>query len=200
MATVKLNTLTALFQGKISGLVVARHNDGLILRRRPRPTTKELTAIQKAKQDRFRLAVAYAKSVVADPERRRLYAALALHQRRRIYAIALADFLRPPVIHDIDSSGYSGHPGDLIPIQTTDDFEVVDLNVVVSGPGGEIIEQGTAAPAPGGDRWTYQAAMAIPPGQIVTITVTARDHAGNAVTKRAPAWTGADRPRETATK
>jgi hypothetical protein len=183
MATLKLNTITALFQGKISGLVIAKHKDGLILRRRPRPRTEDYTDNQKAEQTRFALAVAYARAVVADPERRRIYAAAALQQHRRIYGVALADFLRPPVIHEIDPAAYGGQPGDVIQIQATDDFQIDSVHVALTDVAGATIEAGAANTSLQENRWAYKACLPVPPGQIVIITATARDHAANVAAK-----------------
>jgi hypothetical protein len=71
--------------------------------------------------------------------------------------VAVADFFHAPDISVIDVSGYSGHAGDVIRIEVTDDFAVRTVKVVISNVDGSLVEEGYAVQEAIGYEWTYTA-------------------------------------------
>ena len=173
----------ALLQGKIGGLVVAKHGAGFIIRKRPERQRLQPTVRQQHRFDAFTAAVAYARSVVADPAQKAVYTAAGRSSGRRAYHLAVADAMHSPAIHDIDVSGYTGRAGQRIVIEATDDFGVDAVTVTVRDATGEIAETGTATARMEDRSWEYTTRSDVPPGQAVVIEVTATDRPGN-VTRR----------------
>ena len=66
---------------------------------------------QKAQQGRFREAMAYAKEVA---RREPVYAELAEGTPRTAYNVAVSDWFNPPVVEEVDASGYTGQAGEVI--------------------------------------------------------------------------------------
>src|SRR6185503_5440301 len=73
MAKVKLNPILEQVRGKFGDLVFKRYGDEVIIGRVPDMSRRTLTANQTAQLERFRLAVLYGNSVIADPNKKRLY-------------------------------------------------------------------------------------------------------------------------------
>ena len=92
----------------------------------------------------------------------------------------MADYLKPPVIEDIDLAAYHGRPGDVIGICARDDTQVTAVDIVLRDGAGVIKEQGPARP--GGWDWRYTATHRFGPEEVITVEVTAHDRAGNATT------------------
>lgn len=177
MAKVSLNPVMERFRGKIGDLVFKRFNDETVVARRAEVSGAEPTAGQSAVRSRFRLAAAYARAVFADPVRKAAYASLAKARGLPAFALALADYLKSPVVHALDLAGYSGHVGDLVVAEASDDVEVVGVTVAVRNDGGEVLEQGPAALVNG--RWQYAATVPIGAGETLTVEATATDRPGH---------------------
>jgi ethanolamine utilization protein EutQ (cupin superfamily) len=93
--------------------------------------------------------------------------------------VALADYMHAPDIHRVDVSGYHGQPGDVIRIEVTDDFAVVEVKVVITNTDGSIVEEGYAKPEATGYEWTYTATVANASLEGDRIEVYASDTPGN---------------------
>jgi hypothetical protein len=189
MAKVNPHNLTGTIQGKIGGLVFAQCQDGRVLVRQAPQRSAKFTARERANQSRFARAVAYLRRLKACPNEYTDYQRAALIHHRRACDLAIADFLRPPRILEIDLTGYSGAKGQTIPVQATDDFEVVELLVSISDLAGRVYEEGPATRQTS-EFWVYTAQTTVPAGQTVLVRVTARDRAGNRVEKAAVAIAG----------
>ena len=86
------------------------------------------------------------------------------------------DFLRPPVVDEIDTSAYTGATGDPIVIRAHDDVEVTGVTVTLFD-GDTELESGPAAPDEW--RWRYEAQTDVPAGTEVTASAVAMDRPGN---------------------
>ena len=86
--------------GKI-GDIVSRQQNGMTIyyayKKPANPRTKE----QQEGRARFRNAVQYAKSAIADPETKALYDAVARQNKRNAYNTALSDYLNPPAVEQL---------------------------------------------------------------------------------------------------
>lgn len=95
MAKIKLNFPFTHISGTVGDMVFRRSKDGhVIVARRPRKSTTERSAAQKAHQQRFAQAVAYAKAAMADPQLRGVYEEMAARQGKTPFAMACSDYFK----------------------------------------------------------------------------------------------------------
>ena len=80
--------------------------------------------------------MSYAQKVLADPERRAVYAPIARKRRRSIQVLAISDYLKAPRITAIDGRGYRGRVGGEIVVLVGDRFKVIALEVVLRDAAG----------------------------------------------------------------
>ena len=137
----------------------------------------------KVANKRFKAASIYAKNALLDPTLKELYTAEA--KKRDVaspYNMAMADYLRPPVIDKINAEAYTGSAsGEKIIIEADDKFKVISLKVKITKSNGSLIEEGQASLSEGKWVYTTTAANASPTGD--KITVIATDRTGNSTTK-----------------
>ena len=176
MAKVRLNPLLEQIRGQIGDLVFRRYGDGVILTRKPAPSSVPPTAAQLAHRERFREAMRYGKAAAADPEVRPLYEAAARARGQPFFSVTLADFFNAPTVEGVDVAGYTGAVGDPIGIAAADDFEVVRVEVTLTDAGGAVLERGEAALR--GPGWVYTARTAVAAGTAVRVEVRAYDRPG----------------------
>lgn len=112
MADVIVNPVLKKIHGKIGGVGVQE------IRRRddhrpvPGPTDLPLpTPGQQAQRERFELATVHGHTALADPETGALYWGRAKAKGQPVFSVAVADFFNPPVVDEIDLSGYTGMAG-----------------------------------------------------------------------------------------
>lgn len=98
------------------------------------------TEKQKKENSRFALAVAYAKSQMANPVSKAEYLAKAAEEGKRAYNLAISDFYTPPEITRVDLSAWKGRTGDPIYVFATDDFRVERVGVEISDSRGVLQE------------------------------------------------------------
>jgi hypothetical protein len=163
--------------GKLAGLVFRQRNGKTFVSKAPGKQTSPRSPKQLEVADRFQHAVEYAKNAIRDPELKRKYE-LKAGKGRSAYNMALADFLHPPEILEVDLSGYSGKVGQTIRITVTDDFYVKNVSIQIHRQNGKLVEEGEAKQTDGELIWIYEAcATTRLAGN--KITVVASDYAGN---------------------
>ena len=118
------------------------------------------------------------KSVQVDPQLKELYGQAA-KQGQTAYNIAVADMLQAPNIENIDLSGYTGHPGDVIKVRVTDDFHVQEVTVTITNDDGSLVKTGFAQPDAIGYLWLYTATQDNENLAGDRIEITASDVPGN---------------------
>ena len=142
-------------KGLIGNLIVFKRFFGkTIVARRPRKSEVEPTADQLAVQSRFKLAAAYAKSVISDPIRKASYEALT-KPGQTAYNMAFADYYRVPEMSDPEVSAYTGVAGQKISVRATDIFKVVGVAVRIEQADGTLVETGNAVLSGNGIEWEY---------------------------------------------
>jgi hypothetical protein len=95
MRKVKLNPCIVEFSGTIGDFVFKKSRGGeAIVSRRPRKSNAKPSAAQKVHQDRFKLAVAYARAALADPPVRAVYEQRAMKEGKSAFAIAQSDYFK----------------------------------------------------------------------------------------------------------
>ena len=180
MAKVKLNPMFEEVSGGLGDLVFREVNGKTILSRKPDFSGNEISENQVAHRERFRQAVAYGRSVLADSNMRDLYTQAADRKGMPLFAFTVADFFNAPSVNDVDLSAYVGQPGDVIKVSAMDDFGVASVQVMVSNAqNGASIETGYAVEtAAGSGLWVYTATVSVPAGSEVNFNVVATDYPG----------------------
>ncbi|MFZ1043905.1 MAG: hypothetical protein WAN58_21595 [Anaerolineales bacterium] len=179
MAKVKLNPVLEQMRGPVGDLVFKHYGDGVIVGRKPDRSGVQPTDAQLQHQERFRQAVLYGQLVMADPEKKALYAEAAKASGKPLFSLTIADFFNTPAVDEVDVSAYAGEVGNPIAVRAHDDFAVVSVHVSITKFSGEAIESGKAVQTPlNSPRWTYTATATVPQGTAVRIAVTASDRPG----------------------
>lgn len=153
----KHNDLVKGSSGRFGDQLVYRQRGGrTIIARRPRKSTKPISARQVEVKEIFAEAVIYARGVIADESQKAVYQEKA-DAFRSAYNLALADFCKFPEITKWDATGYYGAVGDKITVRATDDFKVVQVSLVIKDSTDLIIEEGNAVLSGNGSDWIYTA-------------------------------------------
>ncbi|GEM_PF-2874301 len=103
---------------------------------------QQLSDARKQHQEHFRQAVLYAKSAKDTPE----YKDVADARGQSTFNVAVADFLHPPEIQQIDLSAYKGAPGESITTTAVDDIKVKTVGILIVNDDGTLVEKGAAIP------------------------------------------------------
>ncbi len=184
MAKSKENLYLYGLSGSVGKQMVFRNTArGTILAKSPRHTGKR-TDHQKEQGKKFLKAVAYAKQALADSSLSPHYKQLAAASPNKLsaYNIAVADYLRPPVIEAINTTDYDGSAtGQKISVKATDNVKVTAVKVRIAAANQTLIEEGSATLHEGVWQYTTTAANASITGS--KLTATATDRPGNSTTK-----------------
>src|SRR5438094_7846528 len=120
MAEANFHPMLQSVSGASGGLVFRRVRGKTIIAQLPAAGKKRpASPAQLAQRKRFNAARAYAKEVLSDPLRRRVYQALAQTLNRRFDKVVETDFLTPPVVDEVDVSAYQGQPGGRVQVLAT---------------------------------------------------------------------------------
>ncbi len=180
MAKVGLNAITSHFRGLVGDVVFKRIGGKLYATRRPAPRKTKPKAEEKERRKRFAAANKYAQKVVGDPELKAGYAATAKKLRRRIYNLALSDYLTAPQITDVTYSLHWQQGGKIV-VTTPNDDKIAAMHVVLRDAAGRVIERGE--PTPARKSWRYDTQVPRTGGPL-TIEVTAADRLGKTTTRK----------------
>jgi len=192
MSDVELNPTVDGYRGSIGRLVFKKYKGRTIVAKRP-VRTKEPGPAELAAQENFRDAVAYAKSVLADPAARAFYQPIALQRDISVYALAMGDFLKVPTIKPLNLTKYTGKVGDIIQIRVVDNIGLADLDVNIVAQDGTPIERGKAVETgTGSGKWIYTATAQVALGSDIFIELKGLDHAGHEVQITENPTVGAD--------
>jgi hypothetical protein len=181
-----MNPIFEQMSGKLGDLVFKRYGEEVVIARAPDMDGRTFTPGQLAAQERFRKAAQYGKLAFAEAATRLAYAAAAQEAHQPVFALMVADYLRVPVVDELNVDGYTGQAGETIVIQAHDDFEVVGVTVSIKDAGGQIVESGAATQnPPNGGRWVYTTSQAVANITGIVVTATASDRPGNLGVKTA---------------
>jgi len=182
MSSTTENYLTKTYRGKFGTQMVFRNRgDVSIMAKPPKKSIKEPTAAQMEIRRKFKLAARWAKEALQDPEKLALYTAKATGMMTP-YVVAMSDYLKPPVIHSIDASGYKGTAGDQVLVLASDFTRVMAVTVMITDAGDNVIEEGPCSEALNLDHWVYTATTAVDSTAGLKITATATDIPGHTTT------------------
>ena len=158
MARVKKNVLTQGLSGKLGKQLVFRQvGERTIVASLPGPWVKPFTEPQQVHHQQFKEAIKYAKSVIADPEKKAGYKAAAINGMSA-FNFAVSDYMNLPVILELDLSGYTGEIGSSIRIKAIDNFKVVSVSVSIFKADDTLVETGQAIRSSNGLDWFYTSA------------------------------------------
>ena len=179
MTEVDLNATVDGYRGAIGNLVFKKYKGRIIVCRKPR-FTRPPSPRQIAERAHFKEAVAYARSVLADPAARAFYEPIARERDTSVYWLAIRDFRRLPSIKTLDLSNYEGRVGDTIAIQAVDVIGLAEMTVSIVAKDGTPIESGKAVEqGVRSGKWIYTATAPVALGTDVFIEAMGVDHAGN---------------------
>jgi len=177
MARVKHNIITQGMSGNLERKILFKHyGNKTIITTFPDRSKVKLTEGQKKENTRFREAMAYARSQMADPVSKAEYKAKAKGLQKP-HNVAIADFYHPPEIKHIDVTGFHGHKNDSITIQAVDDFKVLKVMLSISDKEGALLETGEASQM---NKWNWKYKVVNDcDAESIQITATAWDKPGN---------------------
>jgi hypothetical protein len=163
MAKVKKNSLFDGLSGKVGGMVFRQMPDGsTVASAKPDFSERVSSPAQKDRQGRFKLGQAFASQAKDWP----FYVEYAREHKKRAYNLALSDWLRPPVIHNI------ARDEERVRVEASDNVQVVKVEVRILDGEGKVLEQGPAAQVEPLS-WEYT------PGVEGAVEASAWDLAGN---------------------
>jgi hypothetical protein len=177
-------------KGRVGNFVYYELNGNTYVRTVPRreepPTPAELR-----NQSRFRAAAKFAHATLTDPEQNARYAAAGSRCGSSAYNVAVSDFMRAPVITEVDLTGYTGQTGQSIRIRAEEKkIGASTVNLVIADSAKVVWEEGAATAEDDGVTWRYAAQRDLPADRSLWITVTAKDQPGNRTSKTVRHVTG----------
>ena len=95
------------------------------------------------------------------------------------FLIAVTDYMRPPLVSEINTLDYEGNVGDQIHVVAFDDFAVTEVKVSIFNPAGALIEKGDCVLNSITNVYDYTATVAVIDLTGVEIFAQARDYPGH---------------------
>ena len=183
MGKSKANYAITGLSGKVGKIFVYRQRGGETIVATPPVRTALPSPKQIQQQTKFAQAAAYARNALLDPTLKEAYTTEA-KKRRNVspYNMAMTDYLRPPVITEVNHSAYDGTAsGQKIIIEAGDAFKITTMKVKITATNSSTLEEGNATLVNGKWQYTTTAANATLTGTKITLTAT--DRPGNTTTK-----------------
>ena len=170
------------------GKMVFKSREGQdIVAAKPDSVKQPNTPAQQEQKELFRKGVLYAKAVLADPVAVLPYEAKAKQLHKPVFALAVGDYLNPPVVDEVNVTGYHKHVGDAILIRAHDDIAVTGVTVSIVDNTQTAVESGAATYDAVSGTWKYVATKDASAKTSLTVTATALDLPGHAGTLSASA-------------
>lgn len=179
MAKSRNNIVTAGLSGGIGNQLVFKQVNGETIVAKYPNRKGSSTPKQIALNNKFAKATVYAKNALQNAALKKVYADQAAKRPGvSAYAMAVADYLKAPIIDHIDTSAYTGvSSGEKISIEVADASKVMTVKVKIVAANSSAVEEGSEG------KWVYTttAINAALSGSKVLITAT--DRPGNVTTK-----------------
>jgi hypothetical protein len=180
MAESKNNIIVRGMSGSIGKqLVFKQYGDRTIVSAMPDMSRVVKSKKQKAENNKFREAIAYARSQMVDPVSKVEYKAKAKGLQKP-HNVAIADFYNPPEIRKVDTTNI--RETKTVTVHAIDDFKVTDVTVEVYDMDGVLLEQGHAVEISQWF-WTYRIMGDISTFKGIRLLVAAFDKPGNKTTQ-----------------
>lgn len=183
MAKSRNNIVTAGLSGGIGNQLVFKQVNGETIVAKYPNRKGSSTPKQIALNNKFAKATVYAKNALQNAALKKVYADQAAKRLGvSAYAMAVADYLKAPIIDHIDTSAYTGvSSGEKISIEVADASKVMTVKVKIVAANNSAVEEGSATLSEGKWVYTTTAINAVLSGSKVLITAT--DRPGNVTTK-----------------
>jgi hypothetical protein len=181
MAISRNNPLTKGASGMIGNSIVFRTWNGktYMYNRPSKPKTQ--SAAQKENRTKFSRAVAFSKKMMAVPEKKAEYTEIAKRENLpNAYTAAVTEYMRKPEILEVDQSSDK----EIKVIAKKKGFAIKEVEVVLIGETGEVIQEGTAVRGLADD-WIFLLKFDNPQvAEAKNILIKVRDHVDNVVIRR----------------
>jgi hypothetical protein len=158
-------------------LVIKHYGKKIVVSSFPNMEDVKPSPLQQLKRSRFADAMTYAKQQMASKEGYNLYLTRSTSSRRPLN-VAVADFLKAPVVKSVNVAEYNGVPLGQIQIEAIDDFQVERVTVTLGFEGKEPVEVGEAILQTDG-LWMYLVKKVHSQTEGLIIRVQAYDRPGN---------------------
>jgi hypothetical protein len=180
MARIDNNLLVKGARGNVGKqYVYKKRGDQTHIARMPVVKNTEPTEGQSKVREKFASASLYAKGAMSSPDLKMEYKKKAANGNTA-FNVAFRDYLKTPVVKNIDTEKYDGTPDSTIVVTAKDDFRVVEVKVSIRTAAGALVEEGGALLNPiDRNKWTYKAMQNNPALAGSIITANAFDLPGN---------------------
>jgi len=177
MALVKGNMLLQFVRGSLGDeFTIYERNDQIILAKKRGPSKKKPTKKQLDARFKMKIAAAYAKAILKDPEVKAYYKSKA-GPGQNAYNMAVKDAYKSPEVQQIQLQDTT------VVITAKDEFRVAEVDVRIVDATGTQVERGKAVLGWNGVDWHYKAGALPPGGKIIVVAV---DLPGNETVKELP--------------
>ena len=102
-------------RGPVGDLVLKHYSDAVVVGSKPDRSGVQPTDAQLQHREHFQ-AVLYGRLVMADPEKKALYAAAAKASGKPLFSLTIADFFNAAAVDEVDISAYAGEVGNPIAV------------------------------------------------------------------------------------
>lgn len=180
MAKILDNVLLRGLQGSIGKQIVIKVRNGkpYVAKHPPKRTGEIPSEKQTIARQQFTRAQRFAQHVNKNAELKDFYTP-HIRSGQTILNVAYLDAFYPPVVHEIDSSSYTGIPGQFIYVKATDNFKVVSVYVKILDVFGRCFDEGEAARSDQSDTWVYATSEHNEFLGLISVIAVAKDLAGN---------------------
>ncbi|WP_440134310.1 hypothetical protein [Chitinophaga sancti] len=177
MAIVKDSLLLQAVRGSLGDeITIYERNGRIIVAKKRGPSKKKPTKNQLEARYKMKVAAAYAKVILLDPEIKAYYKSLA-GPGQNAFNMAVKDAYRSPEIQDIHFEDTT------VVVTAKDEFRIAEISVRVVDAQGNLQERGQAVLGRNGVNWYYQAGHLPPRGKLIIVAV---DLPGNETVKEIP--------------
>ena len=165
MAIVKDNLLLQSVEGTLGNqFTIYRRNGQIIIAKKRGPSKNKPTKKQLEARYKMRVAAAYAKVIIQDPDIKAYYKSLA-GPGQNAYNMAVKDAYKSPEIQNIQFED------ETVVVTAKDEFRVAEVEVRVHDAVGVMLERGKAVLGRNGVDWYYKAAGLPAGGKVVVVAV-----------------------------
>ena len=175
------NVITRYFSGRVGDIILKNYSGKCVMAKRPDCSKVIKTARQQVFMNKFAKAVKVGLFAKDNPTLIEHYN--KIRPDLSPYHAAISDYQSSPVIEHVDVSEYQGHPGDIVTVSASDNFEIEGVGVMIFNAMGDVVEFGEAVPKEfsGNTEWDYTATVENPDFKSSRILVRVKDRPGNVV-------------------
>ncbi|WP_343693241.1 hypothetical protein [Chitinophaga sp.] len=165
MALVKDSLLLQAVRGSLGDeITIYERNGQIIIAKKRGPSKHKPTIRQLEARYKMKVAAAYAKAILEDPEIKAYYKSLA-GPGQNAFNMAVKDAYRSPEIQQIHFEDTT------VVVTAKDEFRVAAVDVRVVDVQGNVRERGKAVLGRNGVNWYYHAAELPPNGKVIIVAV-----------------------------